>query len=178
IGSDEALAAVKADVSAYFNKLDAARTTQKTSKSTTVKLSNALEDSRVAVCTGQFVDLGSLIQKYPNSPITIESFFDLATIRSSKQSEYTGTIAPEESKFIVKHTFEDDDEIMLSNTGDSKLRFYLAPRKDSDCGTVFIEMNKGEQTLLASSLGDLDNPYLKVFNADALLSGSFTIKIL
>ncbi|HEX3007430.1 MAG TPA: hypothetical protein VHO90_07420 [Bacteroidales bacterium] len=178
MGTDEKLTTVKADVNTFFLKLDAAFGQQKTSKSTTTDLALAMEASRVSMCVGQFVDLGSLIIKYPTSPESIEKFFDLATIRRGAQTEFTGTLKPEQTKVIAKHSFNEGDQIILNNTGDSKLRFYLAQKKDLEAGTIFVEMNKGEQTVLASALGKIEDTYLKVFNSDALVSGSYTVKFL
>jgi hypothetical protein len=138
----------------------------------------ALEASRVTSSVAQFVDLGTLIIKYPTSPESIEKFFDLESIRNATQTEFNGSLDPGETKLIAKRSFGETDQILLSNTGDSKLKFYLAQTKDLGPGTVFVEMNKGEQTVLASALGDLENAYLKVLNTDALVAGSYTIKLL
>ncbi|HEX3010225.1 MAG TPA: hypothetical protein VHO90_21695, partial [Bacteroidales bacterium] len=141
-------------------------------------LSEAMEGSRIRMSVAQFGDLGLIIKKYAASPESIEKFFDLESIRYSSQTKFNGTLNPEETEFIAKRSFGDTDQILLKNTGDSKLRFYLAQTKELGPGTVFVELNKGEQTVAASALGNTENTFLKVFNTDPLVPGSYTIKIL
>lgn len=178
IGDDKSLAEVKVDIDSFYEQIDSSHSQQKGSLSTSKNTSSDLEAARVAMCIGQFANLGALIQKYAATPEKIEQYFDLQAIRSSKQVLFTGHVKPGAVYTIVKHTFGEADEVILVNPGQAPLKFYLASGKDMQPNSVFVSMGNGEQTVLASSLGKLTDTYLTVFNTDPSQIGEFNVEIL
>ena len=177
IGSDELLAATKTDILNCYTQLDAAYDMQKGNKTSTKNLSGNLELAREAMCAGQYANLGGLIQKYSTTPTVIEQYFDLQAIRRSQQVFFTGQLKPGEVYTIVKHTFGETDQVLLTNTGTTQLKFYLAHAKDAQPGDTFITLATGEQTVMAGALGKLTDMYLTVVNTDPLHAGEFSAEL-
>jgi hypothetical protein len=130
------------------------------------------------MCEAQYANLGGLIQKYYKTPEMIGQFFDLQAIRSGHQVLFTGQLKPAEVYTIVKHTFGEDDQIWLSNTGTTSLTFYLANGKGKQPGEKSVTLAEGEQTILAGELGKLTDAYLTVFNTDPVYAGAFGIELI
>ncbi|HEY4786910.1 MAG TPA: hypothetical protein VIH57_12720, partial [Bacteroidales bacterium] len=177
IGTNQLLATVKADVDNVYALLYAADNIQEGNQSASKGTSTALETARIAMCAGQYANLGGLIQKYSTTPDLIAQYFDLQTIRRSQQALFTGKVKAGEIRTIVKHTFAESDEVWLSNTGTTQLKFYLANAKGVQPGDKSITLDKGEQTVLASQLGKLTDTYLTVLNMDAVHEGAFSAEL-
>lgn len=177
IGTNEALATLKTDIVSFYNLLDTAYNTQKESKSTTTNMSSGVESARIAMCVAQYANLGALIQKYAETPEEIEQYFDMKAIRRPKQLSFTGQLKANEVYTIVKHTFGEEDEVLLSNNGNTSLKFYLANTKDALPGAKSFTLATGEQTVLASALGNLTDTYLCVLNMDTLHGGAFGVDL-
>ena len=178
IGTNEKLTALKTDIDNFYTQLDTAMNAQKGSKNTTKGMSYGLENARIAMCTGMYADLGALIQKFAATPGAIEQYFDLQTIRKSQQVLFTGHIKAGEVYTIVKHTFGQDDEIWLSNPGQTPLTFYLAEIKGSKPDSTAITLNAGQETILASVLGKLTNTFLTVYNPGSVITGEFEVELI
>ncbi|HEY4787054.1 MAG TPA: hypothetical protein VIH57_13445 [Bacteroidales bacterium] len=178
IGTNEKLTALKTDVDTFYTQLDTALNVQKGSFSTTKNMSSGLELARVAMCTGMYADLGALIQKFAATPGVIEQYFDLQAIRRSQQVLFTGHVKAGEIYTIVKHTFGQDDEIWLSNPGQTPLTFYLAEIKGSKPDSTAITLNAGQETVLASALGKLTNTFLTVYNPGSVITGEFEVELI
>jgi hypothetical protein len=178
IGTDAKLTAVKTDVDAFDTLLDAAISDQKGSLRATKNLSSTLESARVTMCIGQYANLGALIQKFAASPDKIAQYFDLKAIRNSQQVIFSGQLKAAQVYTIVKHTFGESDQIILTNTGTTQLKFYLGATKDAQPGTAGVTVaGKGEQTVLASAIGKLTDTYFIVQNTDALYGGEFEVEL-
>ncbi|HEY4786588.1 MAG TPA: hypothetical protein VIH57_11085, partial [Bacteroidales bacterium] len=76
-----------------------------------------------------------------------------------------------------KHTFDESDEVWISNSGTTTLKFYLADTKGKQPGDTFVTLNSGEQTVLAGALGKLTDTYLTVLNTDPLHPGKFGVEL-
>ncbi|MEI8204676.1 MAG: hypothetical protein WCH34_16780 [Bacteroidota bacterium] len=179
IGTDAALASVKADVDLTYSQLMAANTTQKGSKSTTIDNSKAVEQARVAMCQQQYYNLGAFIQHYVATPLTIAQYYDLEAIRSAHQVLFTGHVNPQNAHFVVKHTFGLLDMLRIYNKGVTVLEFYLAPLKGNMPATHFLSLQPGtEHSGLASTVGDLADKYIMVYNPNAVDKGEYEIEFL
>lgn len=179
IGADPLLAAVKADVDAFYLLLDNANTTQKGSKSTTGTLSDEVENARYKMCIAQYANLGALIQQYADATSPIEQYFDEQAIRNAQQVLFEGNVKQNDVHTIVKHTFAAYDQLKLENPGVTGLKFYLAAVKGAHAGAVAVTLAAGtQQTVAASALGDVANPYLMASNADLINKGKFTVEML
>lgn len=180
IGTDAALATVKADVDAFILLLNKARTDQQGDLSDTSDFSEDFEEARVAAAEGQYRDLGSLMNKFYKTPKAIEPFFDLANIRKAPQAEFTGTVNKGALKNIFKRTVQPATEFRLINNGAAPLKFAFVSEKNDDIGaTHVLVLAEEEETVPASALGKVpEDKFFKVKNDDAALDGKFTIEIL
>lgn len=178
IGTDTALAALKTDIDAFLVLIDSAYNTQKGSINSTKSASSNLEISCTALCNAMYANLGALIQKYSTTPFKIELFFDMKIMRRVMQTLFTGHIEPLAIVNVFKHTFYDDDEVLLKNLGTATLQVYLAASKDAHPTATAYKLTPGDHTIQAKLLGNLDNAYLNIFNPDTNLKFGYEVKIL
>ena len=121
-----ALAAVKADVDAFYTLLDAARDTQEGAKGGTKDLSTVVEQNRVLTMTGQYQNLGFLMNKFAATPLVIAPFFELNILRNHLQVLFTGTLDANETEPVLIHTFVGDDELRVKLEGNNMAEMFLA----------------------------------------------------
>jgi hypothetical protein len=180
IGTDAALAALKAQLVIFLGLLNAARTAQQSALSNTGDFSEDVEVVRIAAAEGQYRSLGSLMNKFYKTPVAIEPFFDLLNIRKASQTEFTGTIKKEIVETIFKRTLEPETEIRLINEGTVALKFAFVPEKNDPIGAAFLLVQPGEEEVVAaSSLGNVpESKYLNVKNDSTIVDGKFTVEIL
>lgn len=178
IGSDASLATVKTDVDAFYTQLNTALTAQKGGLAGKLTGSDAVEAARVAMCTGQYANLGALIQHFAATPDNIGQYFDLLAIRDGAQVIFTGDTNPGQTETIVKHTFNSSGSVRLQNTGTVDLKFFLSATQDGPSGALTVIVSAGTETTVAiTALGDITNTYLNVFNASGLAKGEWTIEL-
>ncbi len=172
IGSDAQLAAVKTGVDNFYKQLSDALSGQKGDVQGGGILSKQAEAARVAMCIGQYADLGALMQNYAATPDMITSFFDMI-IRSGAQVLFTGDDKPQEHKNILKHTFAAADMLSLENDGVTDQQFYLANSKTAAPDKAVVTVTAGQKlSIAASQLGDVTNTFLNVYNPDELIKAS------
>jgi hypothetical protein len=167
-------------VIAFYNDLKAAFDAKNNQKNTTKVHSDTCENSRIALCIQQYINLGTLIAKYAATPDSIATYFDLINIRSYSQTDFTHQVKSQHVYTITKHTMAATDQIRINNTGNVPLRFYAANSKDVAIGTVFIEVAAGANAdYVAALLGDVaNNHFIIVYNPDAVQTGSFVLGLL
>jgi len=173
-----ALKKVKDDVDDFYKQLDEANTVQKSSKTETATGSQNVEAARIAICKAQYANLGALMQKYYDKPETIAVYFDVQTIRRNRQVTYTGHLKPLQLHNIAKHTFAADSQIKLNNLGTTELHFFLSQTKDSIQQTGITLKPAQQETYPATILGNIQYPYLMVYNTHQVENGHFEITIL
>jgi hypothetical protein len=179
IGSDAALAAVKAVIVAFNTQLVNANTSQKGSISTTRTLSDGVDAARIAMCTAQFADLGSMINHWPDATENMEQYYDLEAIRKGQQVFFTNSVKAKKIKFIVKRTFIDTDKVRLTNTGTVPLQFYLSENKTNPAPGTAIHVDPGtEREVFAPELGLITHTHLLVYNPDAVSTGYYEVELL
>jgi len=177
---DTALATTKTDVDNFYAQLDAANNTQKSSKSATASNSDKVETARINVCIAMYANLGAMIQKFASTPEVIADYFDLASIRSGSQVDFTGHLKPLHSHNVCKHTFSTEDIITVKNTSPVALQLFLGLTKTTEAkivlpsGIVTIAANS-EQAIPASSLGDLTHTNLIIYNPDANITAEWEV---
>ena len=177
IGDDAKLAAVKTGVDDFYKQLSDALSGQNGDVQGGGILSKQAEAARVAMCIGQYADLGGLMQHYAETPDMITPFFDMI-IRSGAQVLFTGDDKPQEHKNIFKHTFAAADMLLLENDGVTDLQFYLAESKTAAPGKTLVIVPAGQKIIVpATQLGDLQNTFLNVYNPDAVNKGEWTVEI-
>jgi hypothetical protein len=180
IGTDAALSAVKAEVDAYYVDLMDAFTHKSNNKYKTGVHSDGCDAARVDLCEQQYLNLGSFIAKFFQTPDVVAAFFDLVNIRSSSQTDFTRLVKPLSVFTIVKRTLAPTDQIRINNTGPAILRFFVGNVKDAAIGITFIEVAPGANNDYAASLlGDVtNNHFIIVYNVDAIQTGSFVLDLL
>jgi len=176
---DTALASVKNDVDAFYQLLDTANTSQKSSKTTTNTQSDAVESARVDMCTAMYSNLGAMIQKFASNPDSLANYFDLHSIRNAEHVNFSGHIKPLHIHSVCKHTFAPTDSIEVNNTGAVALNLYLAHTKDAVAGSQIASVAPGaDQIVPVTSLGNLENNYLIISNADANIVGEWEVTLI
>ncbi len=179
IGAEVALAAVKADVDAFYTNINDANTSQKASKNITIDLSDNTEAARLAMTIAQYSDLGAFIEKYAQDTTAIEKFFDLEALRKGQQVLFTGQVAFNTARTIVKRTFDATVQLKLENPGVTELKFYFAAAKRAMPGATFVTLAPGtQQTVLVTALGSLADHYLTVYNASPINKGNFVVEVM
>ena len=164
------LAATAAEVGAFYTSLDTARDAQEAGKSNVSTGSTQVESTRIAAMTMQYANLGFLMNKFYEMPNLVAAYFDLSTLRESRQTIFTGTLDPGENEAILIHTFMADDEIRLHLTGPQPATFYLASMPNgTDSDGIQVNANE-DKTITVSDFGVTDyhaNRYLTAINSSA-----------
>jgi len=180
IGSDAALAAVKATIQTYYDQLTVAAVNKDTNKDNTSTNSDAVEAARVAMCNAQFKNYGDLMSHFYDAPEKAMKYFDEHNLRVQQQSLFTSSILrPLTFAFICKRTLKNGQTLLFTNNSDKPIRFYLADRKDAPIGTIFIEIPAHTQQEHAiNDLGDYTTlHYLLVYNPDASVTAAWEVEI-
>lgn len=174
-----ALAAVKALVDAFATQINDARDIQEGAKGGKKSGSLDVESKRIVAMTGQYRNLGFLMDKYADTPDLITPFFDLAVLRSTRQSVFTGTLDPAENEAVLTHTFMPDDELDLTITGDPgvpagvQVSFYLATTPNgTDSMAIKVAANEAIKSITASEFGIMDystHRYLTAVNENGMV---------
>lgn len=151
-----ALAALHTEVSSFHAALNDALSNQQGKSSASTLNSKMLEAKRKELCKALFVVLGSLIAHFPESPRSIESYFDLVTLRQHRQTDFTGHLAAMKTHIIARRTLKENQTLTLKNKGNTTLRFYLAKDKRGELGDVFLDLAPHSmlKEVSPSSLGD------------------------
>ena len=177
-----ALATTKTDVDNFYAQLNTAHNTQKSGKQSKSTHSTTLETQRINICNMQYANLGLLINHFSTAPQNISNYFDVATIRSSSQVDFMGHLKPLHSHNVCKHTFSPEDVITVKNTSTVALQLFLGLNKSTEAksilptGIVTIGANS-EQSIPASSLGDLTHTNLIIYNPDANITAEWEVSL-
>ena len=175
-----ALATTKTAVDAFYQQLVAANALQKGGKSLKTSRSADFETARINMCNLQYSQLGLLISHFNTTPERVAAFFDLETIRNYSQIDFTGHLKPLHSHNICKHTFSPEDIITVKNTSPVALQLFLGLTKSIEAksilptGIVTIGANS-EQSIPASSLGDLTHTNLIIYNPDENITAQWEV---
>lgn len=135
LGSNPLLATVKQDILDAYIELDAARDVQLGSKGVIKTKSGNLSIARSAAMVMQYRNLGICMDAFNTEPLIIESLFDIDTLRTGKQTFFTGTIDFNSINSVFTRTLLADDELTLRNTGTVEITFYYASTKEGTNST-------------------------------------------
>ena len=188
----DALAAVKkalasfgdmAPVSAIFDpylvQLTKAQNTQGINKTNTGSDSDELKKLVIEAMRGLYAFMGAGITNFSDDATVLDKMFAMQVLRNHRQVKFTGALAPAEVHNIMQHTFDDFDELILT-AKDVKLSFYLALNAfDGPASYTLIDVPANTtKTIDASEFTKTaTNAYLCVVNTDAVLAGSFIVKL-
>ena len=144
--------------------------------------SDILEDARIELAIEMYSTLGLMMDHYKLSTEKIANFFDLQTIRNHQQIVFRSNIKPGELLQELTHTFDEDEEILFINRGNTILRVAVLDFKNAVPSWInkFVEIQpKSQKTIKATEIGDPATcRFLKVFNMSDIISGAFTIELL
>ena len=125
IGTEVALASVKADIITVHTNLLNARKLQTGAKTTTSNMSDTLDISRIDVMNMQYRNLGRILDDFFDTrEIMCPLLFDLVTLRINPQTVFSGKLSATNKKAVMAHTFKAGDTLGAKTTQASKL--YLA----------------------------------------------------
>lgn len=150
------LSGIRTEIAATFVILEEARKLQLGTKGTLKSVSGKVEEVRVAAMKMQWRNLGFAMDAFCDQEKYIESLFDLDTLRESRQRKFTGTLAPEEQKRVLVHTFFEDDVLRLKNNGTAVVKFYLASSENGSNSNAITVTAKSEEEIVISEFGVLD----------------------
>ncbi len=125
IGTEVALASVKADIITVHSNLLNARKLQTGAKTTTSNTSDMLDISRIEAMNMQYRNLGKILDDFfDTKEVMCPLLFDLVTLRINPQTVFTGNLIGANKKAVLAHTFKAGDTLQVKTTQASKL--YLA----------------------------------------------------
>ena len=134
IGTDPALAVVKALVDAYYTVLFDTFDDKGVAQQTTGNTADALEQARIDVCNLQYKHLGELMGINYLNPIDTEKYFDLETIRVKQQTVFTKQLIHDTKALFFKRLMRSGQ--MLRITCNQNTRWFLSNTKDTFAGQM------------------------------------------
>ncbi len=179
IGSDAALADIKADIDDFYAIIKDIYDKQQGSKSSTKTKSTNVESARVAMCNAQFGNLGKFIQEYCANPDSLTPYFFLEEIQRKAQDFFMGAIKPERTKFLRRFTFKATSKVKILNKGNCDLYFYIVQTKFSPVPELVLTVHPGEEiTTLASAMGNISNRIIMIGNSSVGIIGKYEFTFL
>jgi hypothetical protein len=173
------LASTKLNVDAFLEQMNQAAMEKSNANIDAKQSSIKAEAARIEVCNAMQYVLGGLYQKYYNDLAPVARFFDLHQMKQHRQQHFQGShLHPQATRKVMKRTLGNNQYLLLSNRGNTVLRFYTAsfPKGKMD---NYIELApQTEQKVAASSLGNFaTHKYVMVLNTDELNQGSWEVEI-
>lgn len=183
-----ALAATKTDVDNFYTSISGLRDTQTQKENLQRASEDAMEVARIAAAWICYQDLGMFMEKFGTSDSALEevdNYYEFHLIQnvappSEPGESFTGTVLNNSTKNITSHDFTAVVSITLKNTGTVKLRFFLSDSASGTAGSVFVDVNGGEEITVDdfSQLGDTAFTFLNVENGDATMDGTYEVIII
>ena len=175
-----ALSATLTDVTAFWNSISTAETTQSGSKGTKSTNSTLLRTAIDNAMGAMFVILGQCIANFKPDPSVCSPIFDMATIRNQQQAVYMGSLAIAAQAFIAERTFEVAGSIDAYNTGLVTIGYYLALNKDDGpAGYTVVPVLAGVTATIeiTSFINDTTNNFLCVVNLSTVAMASYKVDL-
>jgi len=180
MGTDTALAKIKAVVDTTYTSLLLARSNQNDAKNTTSSNSVLLEGLRFAAMKMQYRNLGNIMDNFCDNIVTMCSLlFDLATLRESNQVVFAGTILRLGSKNILSHTFLATDQFAIKIIGTGTYKFYLSATATGTESTAVDVLANIKKTITLSQFGVTDFPNHRFLNlvSTSTEAGSYRLQL-
>lgn len=174
------LNAVMDEVSDAYKNLNGARNQQEGAKGSVKSGSGRVEAARIAAMNMQYRNLGFAMDNFSDDPNYIASMFDLQTLRDNRQTEFTGSLSPSETKSVLTHTFLADDILKLRNTGNTAIKFYLATTVTGVNSEAIEVEPKSEKTIKVTEFNVSDfgkHRYLTAVNQSVSQNGGYIVEI-
>jgi hypothetical protein len=174
------LATTRTDVDDFYQTINDARNKQTGEIGDTGTDSDDLTTTAETAMNALYKILGSCIAQFPETPLSIEPLFDMSVLRDSEQTEFTRTLAPSATEFIVKRTKEPTDTIRLKVNTNRAVKFFMAIEKNDTNPVTFIIVNGLSEVIVTfSQLGDVPAAkYLKAINTDDASDANVEVELL
>lgn len=154
IGTDPALAAVKADVDATYLILDAARDSQEGAKADKIHGSGNVETARIDIMVMQYRNTAWVLDNFYDTRESLcNALIDLKTLRDKQQRVYNLTLAIGENKPVLVRTFAASDVLRLKVNGDGPVVFYLASTPGGTDSTAVTRNANQDMKAVISEFG-------------------------
>jgi hypothetical protein len=179
-GVPPGFAPIKVDVDAYLLLLNNARTAQSGAISVTETESDEATVAVVNAMNGLYKVLGACIAQFYENPTLIEPIFDLQTLRSHAQTEWTASVDGGAIKNVFKRTLAPEVQLRIKVNSTEPIKFYFAAEKNDAPGAQSVTVSGLEEEIVtASQLGNVPvNSFFKTQNQSAAVEGHFEIEIL
>lgn len=177
------LATLKGTVDGFYSTIKAARDAQQMREQTSTQASTDLEVTRKAIATMMYRNLGSLMDKFGETPDNILNYFEVSLLQQhpSKpptEEEYSGTVAPSSTVNILQG-IATSATVILTNTGTVPLNFCESSAADLACGIDSLVLAPGAVIeAKANTFNNPENSFLNVTNNDATTEGSYNMEVI
>lgn len=158
-----ALNAVRAQVEAFASQLAQAQSQKLGARGSTRNASVQVEAARIQLMTAQYRNLGFLMDKMAEQPAQIDPLFDLDTLRTGRQSVFTGTLAPGAKVTVFTRTLAQDDTLRLEATaqaeaaeGDSIILHLASVPNGTDSMGIQVAANAMALSVAPAQFGTVD----------------------
>lgn len=180
MGSDAALASIKALAVAFSDDINAAKFYQSAKLSDTDNYSAQLKNLMSEAGKYMYLVLAKMMAHYFESPAMVEAYFDLTAIRNGIQIEFTRTVKPLKVINIAKRKLKDTYKIRVINNGTAPITLFYSPQKNETHSTYGKTVEPGQDELYdAADLGDLiSGNYIKAYNGDVMHQAHFILMII
>jgi hypothetical protein len=178
------LAPLKLTVDGFHTTLKNARDGQQAKEQLADQARNDMETARKAIAVMQFRNLGSLMDKFGETPSNVANYFEVSLLQRKagstppKEEEFIGTVGPM-STVNITSGIAAEASIILTNTGSVMLRFCAAPDATTACMMDGIDLLPG--AVIEAKGSDLDNPantFINVTNNDPMTEGSYNMEVI
>lgn len=178
------LAALKTTVDDFHTTLKNARDGQQVKEQLANQQRTNMELARKAIAIMQYRNLGSLMDKFGDSPDNVFNYFEVSLLQYHASStppvveEFTGTVGPM-STANVTSGIAPEATIIITNTGSSMLRFCDAPDAITGCTVNGLDLAPGEVYQAQGS--DFQNPantFFNVTNNDPTIAGNYNVEVI
>ena len=175
------LAEVKKLVDHRLDQLTSASEGQGSKISEVKADSSSVEAARLSLCSALFYVQGGLMQVFAETPVAIEAYIDVETLRKTPQSIFTGAVhtGPNDT-LIVKRTLVEQTAITLTNDGPTALTFYFSTQRAGGLpagGAMTVEPGKSVYTSAGEMDADRSARYMFVHDRDGIVGGHYTVVI-
>ncbi len=179
IGTEVALANMKAEIITVHTNLLAARNLQKGAKTTTSNTSDTLDIARIAAMNMQYRNLGNMMDTYfDTKEVLCPLLFDLVTLRIHPQTVFTGNLLATNKKAVMAHTFKAGDTLGVKTTQASKVYLATTIGGIDSIGIAVVGNIKTVLDVVDFGVTDFTNHRFLTIVNEAAITGRFAVTLL
>lgn len=178
IGSEVALAAVKAEIQLYATALATTKATQTAGKAAVTSDTTDINVLRDVCTKALWYTYAGLLMVFIDTPSKALAYFPMNFIyQAANQKTYKLLVPAATIKKICIHTFKIGETVLMTNNGTVDLKIGLA-RNTKTAVAVWYTLPAGKTvTINPDELGDVTLKYVMVKNEDLVTTGDITFTI-